>query len=302
MHEFYSHGKLLITSEYAVLDGAKALALPTKQGQRLRVTQTNTDDFEWRSYDQKGEVWFHGLFNVNGSHFTTRKSSDDSIAKKLIEILSEAVQLGKRKHHFAGYGVATHLEFDRHWGLGSSSTLVNNIAQWLHIDAFELQNKTFGGSGYDIACAQHPQPIVYQKKNGTPSFELTTINWPFKEHLYFVYLNKKQNSRVGITNYRSKMKLQAHHIDELNQITKALINTDSIENFHRLIKNHNHIIKHLIEMTPASEHFFKDFIGSIKNLGAWGGDFILACSEEDPRPYFMNKGYETIVPFKEMIL
>ena len=37
MQKFYSHGKLLITSEYAVLDGAKALAVPTKLGQSLKV-------------------------------------------------------------------------------------------------------------------------------------------------------------------------------------------------------------------------------------------------------------------------
>ena len=34
---FYSNGKLLITGEYLVLDGAKALALPTKYGQYLTV-------------------------------------------------------------------------------------------------------------------------------------------------------------------------------------------------------------------------------------------------------------------------
>ena len=31
--EFYSHGKLLLTAEYAVLEGVKALAIPTKRGQ-----------------------------------------------------------------------------------------------------------------------------------------------------------------------------------------------------------------------------------------------------------------------------
>jgi mevalonate kinase len=302
MHEFYSHGKLLITSEYAVLDGAKALALPTKHGQLLRVSQTDRDNFEWRSYDQKGKLWFSGLFNVTGSHFTAIESSNDTIAKKLIEIVSEAVRLSKEEFDFSGYSVTTHLEFNRHWGLGSSSTLVNNIAQWLHINAFELQEKTFGGSGYDIACAQNPHPIVYQNKGGSPVFESANIKWPFKEHLYFIYLNKKQNSRVGITNYRSKKKLQYHHIDELNEITMAIINTSSMARFQQLIKTHNNIIKHLIEMTPASESLFKDFKGSIKNLGAWGGDFILACSEEDPGYYFRNKGYETIVPFNEMIL
>ena len=34
---FYSHGKLLLTGEYVVLDGAKALAIPTNKGQYLTV-------------------------------------------------------------------------------------------------------------------------------------------------------------------------------------------------------------------------------------------------------------------------
>ena len=37
MSQFYSHGKLLITGEYLVLDGAKALAVPTVFGQDLSV-------------------------------------------------------------------------------------------------------------------------------------------------------------------------------------------------------------------------------------------------------------------------
>ena len=49
MPSYYSHGKLLISSEYAVLDGAKALALPTKLGQRLEVTNRNTKNINWKS-------------------------------------------------------------------------------------------------------------------------------------------------------------------------------------------------------------------------------------------------------------
>ena len=37
MDEFYSNGKLLLTSEYVVLDGIECLALPTKFGQSLSV-------------------------------------------------------------------------------------------------------------------------------------------------------------------------------------------------------------------------------------------------------------------------
>ena len=42
---YYSNGKLLITGEYAVLDGALSLALPTKFGQELNVFQTEAAQF-----------------------------------------------------------------------------------------------------------------------------------------------------------------------------------------------------------------------------------------------------------------
>ena len=40
MGKIFSPGKLLLTSEYVVLDGALALALPTKLGQEFFVEET----------------------------------------------------------------------------------------------------------------------------------------------------------------------------------------------------------------------------------------------------------------------
>ncbi len=56
--EFYSNGKLLITGEYLVLDGAKALALPTKFGQTLTVEVAQNQEISWCSYDSDESVWF----------------------------------------------------------------------------------------------------------------------------------------------------------------------------------------------------------------------------------------------------
>ena len=42
---FFSPGKLLLTSEYVVLDGALALALPTKLGQDFFSEEINEKDF-----------------------------------------------------------------------------------------------------------------------------------------------------------------------------------------------------------------------------------------------------------------
>jgi hypothetical protein len=46
---FYSNGKLLLTGEYVVLDGAEALALPTRFGQNLKVKQGVTQELKWLS-------------------------------------------------------------------------------------------------------------------------------------------------------------------------------------------------------------------------------------------------------------
>jgi hypothetical protein len=55
-------------------------------------------------------------------------------------------------------------------------------------------------------------------------------------------------------------------------------------------------------MKTIKETLFFDFNGVIKSLGAWGGDFVLVVSKENPTAYFKSKGYETIITYKDMIL
>ena len=55
---FYSNGKLLITGEYLVLNGAKALALPTKFGQSLEVSSIEEKKIIWTSLDFDKSIWF----------------------------------------------------------------------------------------------------------------------------------------------------------------------------------------------------------------------------------------------------
>ena len=51
------------------------------------------------------------------------------------------------------------------------------------------------------------------------------------------------------------------------------------------------------------DKLFNDFNGEIKSLGAWGGDFILASSNEsETETYFKNKGFNFIVEFDKLIL
>ena len=189
---FYSNGKLLITGEYLVLDGAKGFALPTKFGQNLIVEEGSTQQIEWKSYDSDGSVWFEDTILISDI-VKPIHTEVDSVKNTLITILKEAFLLNPDfLTNSEGYKITTELTFPRNWGLGTSSTLINNIAQWLEIDAFVLLKNSFGGSGYDIACAQNDTPILYHLERGIPIVEKVNFSPSFTTNIHFVYLNKKQ--------------------------------------------------------------------------------------------------------------
>jgi mevalonate kinase len=300
---FYSNGKLLITAEYLVLDGAKALALPTKFGQNLIVEDGTKQQITWLSYDADGSIWFED--NISFSEIIHPTNSEtETVKTTLITILHEAYLLNPSLiSNSNGYQITTQLTFPKKWGLGTSSTLINNIAQWLQIDAFTLLNTSFGGSGYDIACAQNDSPILYHLDNGEPIVEKVTFEPKFTTNLYFVYLNKKQSSKSSIAQFR---KNKASHLDKnisiINKITNDTLNADSISSFAKAIVKHEQEMSRIIETEPVKEALFRDFEGEIKSLGAWGGDFILVTAKTNPSAYFASKGYSTILTYEEMIL
>ena len=299
IQRYYSHGKLLLTGEYVVLDGAKSLALPTKKGQVLEVAPLEQSNIKWQSILHDKSSWLD--YNLD-LPLTKNKKEQDAVLLRLQEILVEAKKMNPSILE-NGISFKSTLEFNKDWGLGSSSTLINNIAQWAAINPYKLLKNTFGGSGYDIACASSNTPISYQLINDTPEVTEVVFNPIFKESIFFVYLNRKQNSRESIQHYRSVApeSLQTA-IQEISQITTALINCNSLSSFEELLETHERIIANLIKSPTIKEQLFPDYTETIKSLGGWGGDFILATGSEKEKTYFKNKGYVTIIPFSEMIL
>jgi len=311
---FNSNGKLLLTGEYLVLDGALSLAIPTKYGQSLEVEPIKESKLIWRSLDEKGSVWFENTFEIINNKMLkqSRKLSGqhDDISNRLIQILNATKKLNPDFLNIQNsFKVTTKLDFPRDWGLGTSSTLINNIAQWAHVDAYKLLEHTFGGSGYDIACAQHNTPITYKLLNNVneisqvrndKNIEEVNFNPPFKNHLYFVYLNQKQNSRDGIAQYRNNTSDLSESISAINSITEQIISCKTLDAFILLIEKHENIISKIIHLKPVKERLFNDFNGGIKSLGAWGGDFILVATKDSPIDYFKKKGFETVIPYQEM--
>jgi mevalonate kinase len=310
--QFYSNGKLLLTGEYVVLDGALSFALPTKYGQALTIKELDSPVILWTSLDEKGEIWFHTSLQLElfrnldveiPNEVENLLASTDKVSKMLLKILLEAKRLNSNfLNGQMGYEVYTNLSFPRDWGLGSSSTLINNIAQWASVDPFALLSKTFNGSGYDIACAQHNRPIIYQIKRRDRFIKEIEFNPPFKDALFFVHLNRKQNSREGINRYKDQEFDKETLINKISELTEECICCTEISRFKELMNTHELLLADILNLTPVKEKLFPDFVGSIKSLGAWGGDFVLAIGDNNSPEYFINKGYKTVIPFAKMIL
>jgi mevalonate kinase len=310
VQKYYSHGKFLLTGEYLVLKGALALALPLKLGQTLTVETVCTPSLQWNAYKPNGP-WFSVTMNTENLEIIN--SDDQPKAEKLSEILKAVKQLNPAAFK-DGLCFETHLDFDPNWGLGSSSTLIANLARWANVNPYELLKLTFGGSGYDIACATAEGPIYYQVKaevpepveGPTPKVENVDFNPPFAEHLFFIYQGQKQSSSKEIKAFLAKanpIDLQKD-IEAVTEISIAVPKCQSLEEFAMLMQCHERIVSRCIGQEPVQKHF-PDFEGVLKSLGAWGGDFILAATVWDKsqvEAYFKKKGLEVVFGYKEMVL
>lgn len=299
---FYSNGKLLITGEYLVLDGAKALALPTKFGQDLRISLSDSEQLSWKSFDANNSIWFED--SIPFSELVSKAPlEDNSIRTTLIRILRAAYALNPQTiDGSSGYQISTNLSFPKHWGLGTSSTLINNIAQWFGIDAYTLLQNSFGGSGYDIACAQNNNPLLYQLRQATAVVEKVEFRPSFRHHIYFVYLNNKQNSKTAIAAYREKQGTWQKEISKVNALSLQVLEAKDLDSMALALQQHEKLLSSVLQTKTIKERLFPEFEGSIKSLGAWGGDFVMVLSKKDPRSYFQSKAYNTIITYDDMIL
>lgn len=303
---FYGHGKLLLSGEYFVLEGAKALALPTTVGQSMKVKyrQSYQPTMNWKSFDHTGKVWFESDYEF--WHFKPIKNQENS-KQDFVHQVMKAVRL--QNPHFLrdelDVFVETRIEFPLEWGLGSSSTFIYNVAQWAYVSPFELLKKTIGGSGYDIACAQAMGPIQFHLKDNKPQWENATFDPSFKDQLYFVYLGKKQTSEEEVRKFQSmKVDSKESVVRQISELTTEMMATSHLGTFEKVLNEHEEIISSSLRYEKVKDLHFSDFWGSVKSLGAWGGDFVLVTSNRDfaeTRDYFAQKGFTTFIPYRELI-
>ncbi|MGB0175828.1 MAG: GYDIA family GHMP kinase [Owenweeksia sp.] len=294
---YRANGKLLITGEYAVLLGAEALAIPTRFGQTLAVENHERNKLLWTALDHRSQVWFKAEFD---RHLNIISSTDESAALYLKKLIQTALQLGKLPFPTSLH-LKTSLDFPNNWGLGSSSTLISLIAQWSGIDAMTLFKETSTGSGYDVACATADHPIIYTLTEAGARWERKDLPPAFDEVL-FVHLNQKQRSAPEVSRFKASADFdRSELVQQVSALTQRFLNVSSATELSRLIDEHEALLSPVLKLPTLNERLFPDFEGSVKSLGAWGGDFIMALGP-NAHSYFRSKGFTTCFSLKEIAL
>lgn len=298
---FYSNGKLLLSGEYAILDGAEGWAIPTTFGQSLKLTKDTSGILSWESLNADGSLWFIGSYDL--IDFTKLSTSDEDISKTLTNLLKQTrILQPKFLVDTDGCAIETKLTFPRNWGLGTSSTLINNMAQLAKVNPYSLLKESFGGSGYDIACAQNDNSIVFKIKNNQPIIREVKPILPFSNGLYFVYLNQKKNSREAISAYREQAIDKVALVKTVTELTRELLQASTLNEFESVLNLHEKTLSRALNVPTIKEELFPDYSGSVKSLGGWGGDFVLVTERENTMDYFKAKGYTTILSYSDMVL
>ena len=300
---FYANGNLLISGEYFVLVGAKALAIPLKYGQQMRTSSIVNENskIHWEVFE-KNNLWFEAEFDTKNLDilFSTNQERA-SWLKKLLRYLAENSEVfNTYKSHY----ISCNIEFNTKWGWGSSSSLICNLASWAQLDPYIMHTDIFSGSGYDIATSLARSPIVFQLKENKPNVQAVQINPALFDFIHFVYLGNKVSSDESIKANKQVILENKHLIQDISHLTEKIADEDNPDELIKTITEHEKIISETLKITPVKKQFFSDFDGGIKSLGAWGGDFVMIVSQQKDtyiKEYFNNKGLETVFKVDEII-
>lgn len=297
---YRSHGKLLLTAEYLVLHGANAIALPLKYGQQMEVRESDHPNLlRWQAFSPEG-LWFSCEFQL--PDLEIRTTSDTEKAVTLQKVLKTIQQINPQFQLEKGLDIRTTIDFHNEWGFGSSSTMITNLASWSEVDPFELNERVFSGSGFDIACAAANGPVLYNRKDRANAIQL---DYPFADQLYFVYSGSKKSTHNEVRRFLNRKTVSDQQLEKVNQLTSQIAAAGTLDEFQNYIAEHETLISELIGIEPIQQKYFQDFDGEMKSLGAWGGDFYLAAANKDHASilqYFKGKGLQVVFPWKELIL
>ncbi len=284
------------------MEGATGLAVPVIWGQGMKVTESQGAGINWTTKDHKGDKWFECKLNL--IDLAIEKTNDEEKAQFIQSLIKSAAQLNSdflskwKKHK-----VTCDLEFDPSWGLGTSSTLIANLAVWAELSPFELFFDTQEGSGYDVAAAMAEEPLLYQKNDDELSFETFEWNKDLMDAIYVFYQGQKQSSLEEVRAWKSNRTWKKKDVKQVSDISESLADCENEADAIMLLGDQVKLMERILDRT-AYDGRFSDFEGVIKPLGAWGGDFGLALHQEEEytQKYLAEKGIETVFRLGDIVV
>ncbi|VAW25192.1 Mevalonate kinase, partial [hydrothermal vent metagenome] len=111
-----------------------------------------------------------------------------------------------------------------------------------------------------------------------------------------------QNSREGIQHFKNLKGNLTSEINQISNLTNEFLACNNIKDFEKLVVEHEEIVSKTLQLKKVQDLYFSDYFGQTKSLGAWGGDFILATGNNDTPTYFKQKGFQTVIPYQDLIL
>lgn len=304
---YFSHGKILLTGEYAVLTGMEALALPVVPGQQLSVWEipsAGNAKVIWQGNEADGSPWCDVRIDSDIMHVV--ESNDEVTAQRLLHMLREIKSHQPEFFSHKTIRVETRCEFDRSFGLGSSSSLVACLSAYSGTDIFALQQAGFGGSGYDAAVCATGKPIAYWLEKGVPNFAPWQLDPGLTGHWYLAFPGKKINSRNAIADTReglAAMQSDTFMLQQLNACIQAVKNPRSIPLLEAMLEMYQALISQALGLPKAYDDLeIKPMQGGLcKWLGAWGGD-VLLINENIKNQYSDKFSEMQLIPWNEFVI
>ncbi len=299
MRSFFSRAKVILLGEYAVLHGADALCLPLKTGQHLNVENNSQALIHWK-WSYKHKVLADFTLEPETLELNSTAAGNPQWAVSLIKLIRNQqpgfLKTNPRNLHFINY-------FPPEWGLGSSSATISALCRLADANPYLVNQKLMGGSGADIACATAHSWVLYRNHLPEPPRWELPFDYALKEYTYFIYSGKKQATAEHLENVRSGKKPSHAEWDKLNHYVYRFLGISNVIDAVDLLQTHEDFIAQRIGMQPLANSF-PDFPGAIKSLGAWGGDFFMALSNQPAgfvKDYFIHKGYPVVFTWEELV-
>jgi mevalonate kinase len=302
--EFYARGKILISAEFLILHGARALAVPLTLGQSLkRIPSAEPGQLSWKAMYRE-QAWFETRLDLKALAILTTSSQDKS--ENLLNMLNKLLEIEPAfAKELERYDVLTELEFDPHFGFGSSSSLTSLLAQWAGVDPMQLHFRISRGSGYDVACAGANAPLTYQFINDMPVIQPVDFQPSFSDKMWLIYLGHKQDSSKSVAAFLQNYQVQYSDIEYFSQLTHQMIEAREIDEFGEIMEAHENRLSEILQLPTLKSERFPELDGYIKSLGAWGGDFALLITpmtREKLGKYLEEKGVDTWFAYNEITL